>query len=157
MENLGSLLRARLERIVIENEMLRAGFAAFPYVVLRDVRLSVGARLAYAVLLMYAWQEGSCFPGQARMARDLGVSQRHLRRYLVELRQLGYISWRKTMPGGTNTYLIHDVKSKLRAKAKGTSASSQRGHRGPLNRDSEVRRIDSGKEDSEKRLSIAKL
>src|SRR3972149_985905 len=106
MRSLGSLLKERLEQIVVENEMLRAGFAAFPYLVLRDVRLSVGARLAYAVLLMYAWQEGSCFPGQERMASDMGVSSRHLRRFLTELRNHQYISWRKVLPGGTNTYVL---------------------------------------------------
>ena len=124
MENVGALLKERLERIIIENEMLRAGFAAVPYLVLRDVRLSVGARLAYAVLLMYAWQEGSCFPGQGRMADDLGLSQRSLRRFLTELRDLGYISWRKVLPGGTNTYVLHDVKSKLKSEAKRTQVSS---------------------------------
>jgi hypothetical protein len=118
MENVGSLLSQRLEKIIVENEMLRAGFAALPYIVLRDVRLTVGARLAYAVLLMYAWQEGSCFPGQKLMAADMGVGQRSLRRFLAELRDLQYISWRKTMPGGTNMYILHDVKSKLAAKAK---------------------------------------
>ena len=126
MENVGVLLKERLQRVIIENEMLKAGFAAFPYMVLRDVRLSVGARLSYAVLLMYAWQEGSCFPGQDRMAVDLGVSPRNLRRFLAELRDVGYISWRKTMPGGTNTYNLHDVKSKLRrSKATRTPVSGQ--------------------------------
>ncbi len=126
MEQVGAVVRERLQRVIIENEMLKAGFAAFPYMVLRDVRLSVGARLSYAVLLMYAWQEGSCFPGQDRMALDLGVSPRNLRRLLAELRDYGYVSWKKTTPGGTNTYYLHDVKSKLqRSKAIRTSASGQ--------------------------------
>jgi len=125
MENIGSLVRERLQQVIIENEMLRAGFAALPYLVLRDVRLSMGARLAYAVLLSYAWQEGSCFPGQDRMAADLGVSPRNLRRFLSELRELGYISWRKVMPGGTNTYYLHDVKSKLKSEATRTPVSTQ--------------------------------
>jgi hypothetical protein len=119
------MLKQRFERIIVENEMLRAGFAALPYMVLRDTRLSVGARLAYAVLLMYAWQEGSCFPGQKRMAADLGISERNLRRFLSELRGLAYISWRKVLPGGTNTYTLHDVKSKLKSEAMRTPASSQ--------------------------------
>jgi len=125
MQNVGSILSQRLEKIIVENEMLRAGFAALPYVVLRDVRLTVGARLAYAVLLMYAWQEGSCFPGQKRMALDMGVGQRSLRRFLAELRDRAYISWRKTMPGGTNMYTLHDVKSKLTAKAKRSPVAPQ--------------------------------
>jgi AraC-like DNA-binding protein len=114
MDRIGSLLKDRFERVVIENEMLRAGFAAVPYVVLRDTRLSTGSRLAYAVLLMYAWQEGSCFPGQERMAQDLGTSERHLRRYLGELKAAGYIAWRRTQT--TNEYRILDVKSKLRRR-----------------------------------------
>lgn len=99
MESIGATLRERLDRVIVENEMLRAGFAALPYIVLRDTKLSVGARLSYAVLLMYAWQEGSCLPGQERMAGDLGVSARHLRRFLNELRDANYVSWRKTCHG----------------------------------------------------------
>jgi len=125
VQNIGEVLKERLQQVIVENEMLRAGFAALPYLILRDLRLSMGARLAYAVLLMYAWQEGSCFPGQERMAADLGVSPRNLRRYLTELRDLKYISWRKVMPGGTNTYYLHDVKSKLKSEATRTSVSSQ--------------------------------
>ena len=153
MRSLGSLLKERLEQIVVENEMLRAGFAAFPYLVLRDVRLSVGARLAYAVLLMYAWQEGSCFPGQERMASDMGVSSRHLRRFLTELRDLRYISWRKVLPGGTNTYVLHDVRSKLKAEAKRTRVSFRRGHGRPVDRDTGVLGIDSVNETQRNRLS----
>ena len=142
METVGMLVQRRLEQIVIENEMLRAGFAAFPYLVLRDTRLSVGARLTYAVLLMYAWQEESCFPGQERMANDLGTSQRTLRRFLVELRERGYVSWRKQMPGGTNTYCLHDVKTKLQAKAKRPPVSPRSGQERPVKGDSGVRPID---------------
>lgn len=143
MENLGGLLRERYERIIVENELLRAGFAAVPYLVLRDTRLSAGARLSYAVLLMYAWQEGSCFPGQARMAKDLGVSERHLRRFLTELRAAGYVSWQKLLAGGTNTYILHDVTTKLKkGKATRTRVSAQSGHRRPRSEDMDVRLID---------------
>jgi hypothetical protein len=109
MQSLSDLVKQRFERIIVENEMLRAGFAALPYTVLRDTKLSTGARLAYAILLMYAWQEGSCFPGQARMANDMGTSERHLRQ---ELRDRGYVSWRRT--NTTNEYRILDVKTKLK-------------------------------------------
>lgn len=142
MDNVGALLRERYERVLVENEMLRAGFAAVPYKVLKDTRLSAGARLAYAILLMYAWQEGSCFPGQQRMAQDLGVTDRHLRRFLIELRELGYISWRKTMPWGSNTYTILDVRTKLRAEPKRTQVSGRGGHRRPVRTDKGVRVID---------------
>ena len=119
MEHIGGMLKQRFEQIIVENEMLRAGFAAVPYRVLRDTRLSVGARLSYAVLLSYAWQEGSCFPGQERMAEDLGVSIRHLQRHLEELRDAGYVAWQRTQT--TNVYRILDVKTKLKKRQKSSS------------------------------------
>src|SRR5918911_4525753 len=91
MRSVGELVKQRLERVIIENEMLRAGFAALPYVVLRNTKLSIGARLTYAVLLSYAWQDDSTFVGQAKMAQDMGISERQLQRYLYELRDAKYI------------------------------------------------------------------
>ena len=116
MRTLGEIVKQRVERVIIENELMRAGFAALPYVVLRDTRLSIGARLTYAVLLSYAWQNDSTFVGQARMAKDMGVSERHLRRFLAELAQAKYIVVSREDKRFTNTYIIKDVKTKLRAK-----------------------------------------
>ena len=48
--------------IVVLNEALKQGFTQLPRFVLKDKKLSFGARLTYAVLLSYAWQEDSCFP-----------------------------------------------------------------------------------------------
>ena len=128
MEQIGDTLKERFEQIIIENEMLRAGFAALPYIVLRDTRLSVGARLAYAVLLMYAWQEGATFAGQEKMARDMGISERHLRRYLNELEELEYVRIKRQGLNKPNLYYILDVKSKLRgpkSEAERTPVSAQ--------------------------------
>jgi biotin operon repressor len=94
--------------VVILNEALRHGFTQLPNYVLRDKQLSFGARLSYAVLLSYAWQEESCFPGQDRMARDLGVSRRMLSDYLKELKQRGYIAWERRGLNKTNIYYILD-------------------------------------------------
>jgi hypothetical protein len=118
MKSLTEVIKQRVERVIIENEMLRAGFAALPYVVLRDKRLSIGARLAYAVLLSYAWQEDSTFVGQAKMAGDMGISERQLQRYLYELRDHAYIDISRHDKRFNNTYIIKDVKTKLRHKAR---------------------------------------
>ncbi len=116
MNSLGPLVKQRVERVVIENEMLRAGFAAMPYVVLRDIKLSIGARLSYAVLLSYAWQNDSTFVGQEKMAKDMGISERQLQRYLYELRDGGYVEISREDRRFNNTYIIKDVKTKLKAK-----------------------------------------
>ena len=134
MQQIGRSVEERYETIIIENEMLRAGFAALPYMVLRDKRLKVGARLSYAILLSYAWQDGSTFAGQTRMAEDLGVSVRQLRDYLKELESFGYIRIKQQGLNKPNLYYILDVKTKLkRAKTRrsGTTVPIRSGSRPP--------------------------
>ena len=58
MEKAGDIAKERLNQFVIENETIRAGFAALPYIVMDDLRLTIGARMTYAYLLKFAWQEG---------------------------------------------------------------------------------------------------
>ena len=117
MERIGDIVQKRVERIIVENEMLRAGFAAFPYLLMRDRNLSIGARLTYAFLLMYAWQEGSCFTKQASIAETMGVSSRQLQRYLYELREANYIRITRQDKRFNNTYILLDKKpTKLRKR-----------------------------------------
>ena len=118
MEQLGaSLLQSRVDRVVIQSEMLRSGFAAMPYLVMRDKTLSIGARMTYAFLLMYAWQEGSCFAGQKKLAEELGVSERQLQRYIYELRDTNYIEIERKDKRYNNTYIILDRKKPFKLKS----------------------------------------
>jgi len=96
--------------IVVLNEALKHGFTQIPRYILRDKRLSFGARLTYAVLLSYAWQEDSCFPGQDRLAKDLGISRQMINIYLNELKKTKYIDWERRGLGKTNIYYILDFK-----------------------------------------------
>ena len=117
MERIEEIAKKRMERIIVENELLRAGFAAFPYLVMRDKNLSTGARLTYAFLLMYAWQEGSCFTKQESMAEAMGVSSRQLQRYLYELRATHYIRITREDRRFNNTYVLIDRRpTKLRKR-----------------------------------------
>ena len=118
MDNIAAVLKQRYDQIVFESEMLKAGFAAFPYVVLTDVRLSPGARVAYGILLKYGWQEGACFPGQKTLARDIGVKERQVRNYLTELVDNQYVRIRHQGLGKPNVYHILDVKTKLKKASK---------------------------------------
>ena len=101
--------------IIIENKALRQGFTQIPNYVLRDCSLSLGARLTYTMLLSYAWQESRCFPGQTRLAADLGVDERSVRRYLVELRGSGYVDWKQQGFGKPNIYYILDIEKRNKA------------------------------------------
>jgi hypothetical protein len=122
-------LKEVIERhtIVVLNEALKHGFTQLPNYVLRDKRLSFGARLSYAILLSYAWQEGSCFPGQARMAQDLGTTDRSIRTFLNELKARAYISWKRQGLNKPNIYYLLDFKPlKTEVERKTTSAQERK-------------------------------
>src|SRR5688500_16840120 len=94
--------------IVVLNQALKQGFTQLPRFVLKDKKLSFGARLTYAVLLSYAWQEDSCFPGQDKMAGDLGGSRQAINGYLIEFKANSYMNWDRRELRKTNIYYILD-------------------------------------------------
>jgi biotin operon repressor len=109
-------LKSRVDRVIIQNELLRSGFAALPYLVMRDKTVSIGARMTYAFLLMYAWQEGSCFAGQEKLAEDMGVSRAQIQRYIYELRDTHYIAVERKDKRYNNIYIILDRKKPFKLK-----------------------------------------
>lgn len=91
--------------IYIEDETLRAGFTQIPNALLRRPGLSAGAKLTYVGLLSYAWQ-GSCFPGQERLAADLGLGKRSVIRHLQELQTAGLLIVKRRGLRQTNIYFL---------------------------------------------------
>lgn len=94
------------EPVTVEDPILREGFTQIPNGVLRDPRISTGAKVCYGVLLSYAWQKDRCFPGQDRLAFDIGVSVRSVRTYLRELEQLGIVLVEQRGLTRTNVYRL---------------------------------------------------
>ena len=92
--------------IVVEDETLRAGFTQIPNAILRRPDVTPGAKLTYMALLSYAWQKGSCFPGQDTLADDLGVSKRSVVTYLQQLQEAGLLHVKRRGLGQTNVYTI---------------------------------------------------
>lgn len=110
MESLGSILEKNT--VVVEDAALKTGFVQLPNFILTDKQLSAYAKLSYALLLSYAWQKDSCFPGQERMAADLRVSDRYLRNALKELQKHNYISVERRGLNKTNVYTILSIEKR---------------------------------------------
>ncbi len=92
--------------LLIEDETLRAGFTQIPNRVLHARNLSRDAKLLYAFLLRYAWQQGRCFPGYAQLCADMGASPSIVRKYMQELEAVGLLVQKRRGLGKTNLYTL---------------------------------------------------
>ena len=82
------------------------GFTQVPNHVLESSQISPGAKLAYTMLLKYAWQDDSCFPGQERLAEDMGVTDRSVRTYIQELTKCDFLTVQRRGQGKPNLYIL---------------------------------------------------
>lgn len=115
MEHIAGRLADTLRNIEIVNAdpITQHGFTQVPNAILVDKALSVGAKLAYAMLLKYAWSKDACFPGQQTLAADMGAGERSVRTYLKELEEIGFLEVKQRGLGKTNLYRLHlTVKAK---------------------------------------------
>ena len=93
------------------------GFTQVPNFVLESEEICSGAKLTYAMLLKYAWHEDRCFPGQDRLAAEMGVSRRSVNRYIQELSGQDFISIDRQGQGKTNVYTLHLIVDNQEGKA----------------------------------------
>lgn len=98
--------------VILQDEALKKlkGFVQIPRLVLKHSTLSFGARIAYSILLSYAWQDEFCFPAQEAIAQDLNCSVRQIQRLLIELKDAGLITWKQQGLNRPNTYYLLPLK-----------------------------------------------
>jgi DNA-binding MarR family transcriptional regulator len=91
------------------------GFTQVPNHLLNSKDLSAVAKLVYAKLLSYAWNNNHVFPGQETMAEDIGSSKSTVNRGIQELEDKGWLAIQRRGQGKTNVYVLsHTVKPKKR-------------------------------------------
>ena len=59
------------------------------------------------MLLKYAWGDDACFPGQLKLAQDMGAGERSVRTYLKELETAGILEIKQRGLGKTNLYRLY--------------------------------------------------
>jgi hypothetical protein len=105
--HIGDILKERNIEIVGADPITRHGFTQVPNFILTKKDISVGAKLAYAMLLKYAWGDDACFPGQVKLAEDMGAGERSVRTYLKELETVDLLEIKQRGLGKTNLYRLH--------------------------------------------------
>ena len=83
------------------------GFTQVPNFILKDPNISVGAKVAYAMFLSYAWHNDFCFPGQDRLAQDMGMSRVRVTQLIAELERARMVTIQRRGQGKTNLYVVH--------------------------------------------------
>lgn len=108
MESVGGHLK-RYRNIILDgfDPVSSVGFTQVPNYILRSKNLSVGAKLTYAMLLSYAWQNDFCFPGQETLAEHMGVSKRSVVTFIKELDKTGFVTVKRQGLNRTNLYTLH--------------------------------------------------
>jgi len=113
MEPIGKILKEKNLQLDTIDPVLQQGFTQVPNFIIRDANLSSGAKVTYAMFLSYAWHNDSCFPGQDRLAEDMGLVRSRVTQLITELEQAGLVSIHRRGQGKTNLYTVHfQVKSK---------------------------------------------
>lgn len=89
------------------------GYVVVPRHVFLDPRLSPFMITTLCFFYMYAGGKHKCWPGQKTFADQLGVSDRHLRRVIGDLKGLGYLSTKRRGQGRSSVYYLHIPKIQL--------------------------------------------
>ena len=105
--HIGDVLRERNIELATNDPVARGGFTQVPNFILKDPNISVGAKVAYAMFLSYAWHNDSCFPGQDRLARDMGMSRVRVTQLIAELERASLVTIQRRGQGKTNLYTVH--------------------------------------------------
>jgi biotin operon repressor len=107
MKAIGEILKEKNLRLDTVNPVLQNGFTQVPNFILKDAKLSLGSKVTYSMFLSYAWHNDSCFPGQDRLAEDMGMSRSRVTEFVGELERAGLVSIERRGQGKTNLYTIH--------------------------------------------------
>jgi biotin operon repressor len=105
--HIGDILKER--NIILKGADIATaqGFTQVPNFLLKSKTLSAGDKMTFAMLLSYAWQNDYCFPGQERLAKDLGLSDRSVRTHLKSLQAQGLLAIKRRGQGKTNIYELN--------------------------------------------------
>jgi Helix-turn-helix domain len=114
MKAIGEVMERNI-KLVGADALSQRGFVQVPVAILRSSALSMGAKIAYTSLLSYAWHNDLCYPGQDRMAKEIGSSRKSVNQWLQELDQKGFIKIIRRGQGKTNLYEVN-LKAKVLKK-----------------------------------------
>lgn len=81
-------------------------YTKIPNEMLNQSQLSIPARYLYCVMLRHCGQDNHCFPSQATLGEEIGVTDRYVRSLINELISIGIVYKRRLGYNRANTYTV---------------------------------------------------
>lgn len=106
MEHIKNILQEKTIILKGTDQATKNGFTQVPNFILANSKISPGAKLVFATLLSYAWHNNYCFPGQDKMAKDIGITRQSVNTHIKELEKKGFIQIKRRGLGKTNIYTL---------------------------------------------------
>jgi biotin operon repressor len=100
-------MQVRNIELVTDDPVARGGFTQVPNFLFDIKELSFGARIVYSKFLQYAWSNDFCFPGQERLAEEIGCTRVRVTQFVKELQEQGLVEVTRRGQGKTNVYRLH--------------------------------------------------
>lgn len=109
MERIGDLLKEKNIVLETSDPVVAEGFTQVPNFILKNKHLTVGEKMTFAMFLSYTWHNQSCFPGQDKLAEDIGVTRRSVNTFVKGLERKGFLTIQRRGLGKTNIYTLRYV------------------------------------------------
>jgi DNA-binding MarR family transcriptional regulator len=106
MEHIGELLKERNIILETQDPVVADGFTQVQNFILRNDALTVGEKITFAMFLSYAWHNEHCFPGQEKLAHDIGITRQSVNTFIKGLEKKGFLTIKRRGLGKTNIYTL---------------------------------------------------
>lgn len=137
-------------------DMKRKNFTIVPNELLNESQLSIPARYLFIVLLRFAGQDSTCYPGQKKLSYILDLSIRQVRNLLKELVIAGLVLKTRSGFNRPNTYTVSKNYQKSRAPKNTYDRQSNSPHIGsayPLHSGNGFPAINTYRKEKDKKMS----
>ena len=116
MEHISEALKERNIILETNDPVVADGFTQVPNFILKNKKLTVGEKMTFAMFLSYAWNNERVFPGQERLADDIGAGVRSVNRFIKGLEAKGFLTIQRRGLGKTNIYTLRYMVKKNSSK-----------------------------------------
>ena len=121
MEHISEAIKERNIILATTDPVVAEGFTQVPNFILKNDDLTVGEKITFAMFLSYAWHNAQVFPGQEKLADDIGVARRSVNTFIKGLEKKGFLTIQRRGLGKTNIYTL-----KYRVQSKNGHVPKQR-------------------------------